>query len=62
MPFNNVALKILHVVGACPNYMKIAPIYQAMKKHEGLFQQLLVHTGQHYNPNMSEIFLGTESS
>jgi len=53
---NDVALKILHVVGARPNYMKIAPIYQQMKKHQGLFQQLLVHTGQHYDPNMSEIF------
>jgi UDP-N-acetylglucosamine 2-epimerase (non-hydrolysing) len=36
--------------------MKIAPIYQVMKENQGLFLQLLVHTGQHYDANMSQVF------
>lgn len=43
------------VVGARPNYMKVAPLYHAMKKH-GRFNPLIVHTGQHYDFNMSEVF------
>jgi UDP-N-acetylglucosamine 2-epimerase (non-hydrolysing) len=49
-------LKIMHVVGARPNFMKIAPIMREMEKFTGLFEQVLVHTGQHYDINMSEIF------
>ena len=49
-------MRILHVVGARPNFMKIAPIMQAMKRHPEDFEQLLVHTGQHYDANMSQIF------
>lgn len=52
-----VSLKrILHVVGARPNFMKIAPIMHEMAKHPGEFEQILVHTGQHYDANMSQIF------
>lgn len=46
--------KILHVVGARPNFMKAAPVIEAMKGYD--FSQILVHTGQHYDANMSEIF------
>lgn len=48
--------RILHVVGARPNFMKIAPIMHEMAKHPGEFEQILVHTGQHYDANMSQIF------
>ncbi len=48
--------RILHVVGARPNFMKIAPIMREMEKYRDEFQQSLVHTGQHYDANMSQIF------
>jgi UDP-N-acetylglucosamine 2-epimerase (non-hydrolysing) len=48
-------MKILHVVGARPNFMKVAPVFRALADFEG-FQQTLVHTGQHYDYNMSEVF------
>ena len=45
---------ILSVVGARPNFMKIAPVTRALR---GLgVRQLLVHTGQHYDENMSKVF------
>ena len=48
-------IKIICVCGARPNFMKIAPIMRAFKEH-GSFETLLVHTGQHYNENMSKLF------
>lgn len=48
--------RILHVVGARPNFMKIAPIMREMGKYPDEFEQTLVHTGQHYDANMSSIF------
>src|ERR1041384_2325451 len=48
--------RILHVVGARPNYMKIAPLIHEMAKLPREFAQVLVHTGQHYDDNMSKIF------
>ena len=52
-----MALKrILHVVGARPNFMKIAPIIRALASYGNAFDQHLVHTGQHYDPNMSQVF------
>jgi UDP-N-acetylglucosamine 2-epimerase (non-hydrolysing) len=53
-----VPLKILHVVGARPNFMKTAPIMAAMHRHPDRFEQSLVHTGQHYDYEMSEVFFG----
>ncbi len=49
-------MRILHVVGARPNFMKVAPIMAAMRKHPDCFQQTLVHTGQHYDYRMSQVF------
>ncbi len=49
-------MKILHVVGARPNFMKVAPLMAAMKAAGNVFQQVLVHTGQHYDAQMSRIF------
>ena len=48
-------MHILHVVGARPNFMKAAPVLQALAKHD-LVRQTLVHTGQHYDFNMSDVF------
>lgn len=48
-------MHVLHVVGARPNFMKAAPVMQALAKHERLHQSL-VHTGQHYDFNMSDVF------
>jgi len=49
-------MKTLHVVGARPNFMKVAPIMREMAKYPQEFEQLLVHTGQHYDDNMSKVF------
>lgn len=46
---------ILHVVGARPNFMKAAPVWEAIRA-QGLFRQVLIHTGQHYDENMSDVF------
>jgi UDP-N-acetylglucosamine 2-epimerase (non-hydrolysing) len=48
-------LHVLHVVGARPNFMKVAPVMRALTQRRGL-TQTLVHTGQHYDVNMSDIF------
>jgi UDP-N-acetylglucosamine 2-epimerase (non-hydrolysing) len=44
---------LLHVVGARPNFMKLAPVYNAL---QGQRPQLIVHTGQHYDRSMSDSF------
>jgi UDP-N-acetylglucosamine 2-epimerase (non-hydrolysing) len=49
-------MKIMHIVGARPNFMKIAPIMREMKNYPDKFEQVLVHTGQHYDANMSDVF------
>ena len=48
--------KIINVVGARPNFMKIAPIIDAMNRYPDRIQHLLVHTGQHYDERMSKAF------
>src|SRR5579863_972774 len=45
---------ILHVVGARPNFVKVAPVMSALAQRG--FRQTLVHTGQHYDVNMSDVF------
>jgi UDP-N-acetylglucosamine 2-epimerase (non-hydrolysing) len=50
-----MGLKIISVVGARPNYMKVAPIWRELEKRSE-FTRVLVHTGQHYDANMSKIF------
>ena len=49
-------LKVVNVVGARPNFMKMAPIIEAMNRRPGQFDHLLVHTGQHYDERMSSSF------
>jgi UDP-N-acetylglucosamine 2-epimerase (non-hydrolysing) len=46
---------VLHVVGARPNFMKVAPIHRAISER-GTLRQRLVHTGQHYDASMSDVF------
>jgi UDP-N-acetylglucosamine 2-epimerase (non-hydrolysing) len=48
-------MKILHVVGARPNFMKVAPVMAALSMNSGC-KQVLVHTGQHYDSSMSDVF------
>ncbi len=47
-------MHVLHVVGARPNFMKAAPVYHELAKRG--HEQTLVHTGQHYDAKMSDIF------
>jgi UDP-N-acetylglucosamine 2-epimerase (non-hydrolysing) len=48
-------MKIVHVVGARPNFIKVSPVFAALANRSGL-DQMLVHTGQHYDANMSDVF------
>jgi UDP-N-acetylglucosamine 2-epimerase (non-hydrolysing) len=48
-------MHILHVVGARPNFMKAAPVLSALRARPNV-TQTLVHTGQHYDRNMSDVF------
>lgn len=45
---------IAHVVGARPNFMKAAPVVDALAERDT--QQVLIHTGQHYDERMSDVF------
>jgi len=47
-------MHILHVVGARPNFMKAAPVQRALAQQS--VRQTLIHTGQHYEANMSDVF------
>jgi len=54
-------LKIINIVGARPQFIKLAPILRAIEKHnqnhpECPIQEVLVHTGQHYDYEMSQVF------
>jgi len=48
--------KIISVVGARPNFMKVAPIHRAFQKHLTQINHMICHTGQHYDERMSKIF------
>jgi UDP-N-acetylglucosamine 2-epimerase (non-hydrolysing) len=50
-----VSQLVVHVTGARPNFPKAAPVLAALSAREGV-EQLLVHTGQHYDDKMSDIF------
>jgi UDP-N-acetylglucosamine 2-epimerase (non-hydrolysing) len=47
--------KVISVVGARPNFMKVAPIHRAFESYAGI-EHIIVHTGQHYDKNMSDAF------
>src|SRR5439155_6199148 len=46
---------VVHVVGARPNYMKVAPVYAALQR-SGAVEQRLLHTGQHYDSALNDVF------
>lgn len=48
-------MQVLHVVGARPNFMKAAPVLRALSMESNVYQTL-VHTGQHYDASMSDVF------
>ncbi len=48
-------MKIINIVGARPNFMKIAPLVREMDKQPNM-EHILLHTGQHYDKTMSEVF------
>ncbi len=49
-------MNVTHVVGARPNFVKIAPVISALNEAKEDVNQVLVHTGQHYDQNMSGVF------
>jgi len=49
-------MKIIHLIAAArPNFMKVAPLYKELAKQDWC-KPVLIHTGQHYDPNMSDVF------
>ncbi|OGC22888.1 UDP-N-acetylglucosamine 2-epimerase [candidate division WOR-1 bacterium RIFOXYB2_FULL_42_35] len=52
----NKRKKIISVVGARPNFMKLAPVARELDRHKNKLRHLILHTGQHYDKNMSKIF------
>ena len=48
-------MKIHLIAAARPNFMKIAPLYHELKKRDWA-EPIIVHTGQHYDLNMSDVF------
>jgi|KBSSwiStaDraftv2_1062776.scaffolds.fasta_scaffold314739_2 UDP-N-acetylglucosamine 2-epimerase (non-hydrolysing) len=48
--------RLLLVAGARPNFMKVAPLLRALRRRPERFEPLLVHTGQHYDEAMSDVF------
>ncbi|MFB6457678.1 non-hydrolyzing UDP-N-acetylglucosamine 2-epimerase [Chitinophaga sp. Hz27] len=52
---DNSKYKLILIAGARPNFMKIAPLMQALNGHP-FIQPILVHTGQHYDEKMSDLF------
>ncbi len=49
-------MRLLHVVGTRPNFVKMAPVIAVLRERFGAEQNVVVHTGQHYDQVMSEIF------
>src|SRR3954453_18423101 len=52
-----VSVRVLSVVGTRPNFMKTVPVVAALKRRPDRFEHVLVHTGQHYDAQMSDVFL-----
>lgn len=50
-------MKIIQVIGARPNFMKVAPLHRALESYANM-KSFIVHTGQHSDANMSDVFLG----
>lgn len=48
--------KVLSIVGARPNYMKVAPVHRAFEPYSGRVEHTIIHTGQHYSADMYDTF------
>jgi UDP-N-acetylglucosamine 2-epimerase (non-hydrolysing) len=48
---------VLHVVGARPNFIKMAPVFHELRERLPEARQQIAHTGQHYDPEMSDVFV-----
>jgi UDP-GlcNAc3NAcA epimerase len=53
-------MRTVSIVGARPQFVKLAPVCRAIERHNGSggtsIEDLIVHTGQHYDPGMSDVF------
>ncbi|MGD2036181.1 MAG: UDP-N-acetylglucosamine 2-epimerase, partial [Bacteroidales bacterium] len=49
-------IKILSVVGARPNFIKISPVHKAFQKYKDTVVHKICHTGQHFDEKMSKVF------
>jgi UDP-N-acetylglucosamine 2-epimerase (non-hydrolysing) len=49
--------RVLYVVGARPNFMKVAPVFHEVRARLPSARQIIVHTGQHYDREMSDVFV-----
>ncbi len=49
-------IKVVLVAGARPNFMKVAPLFWEMNRFPSVFQPIILHTGQHYDYEMSKVF------
>jgi UDP-N-acetylglucosamine 2-epimerase (non-hydrolysing) len=52
-----IRARILSVVGTRPNFMKTAPVVRELRRRPDDFEHVLVHTGQHYDEEMSQVFI-----
>lgn len=50
-------VRVVSIVGARPNFMKVAPVAQALAARPDAFEHVLIHTGQHYEDSMSQVFI-----
>src|SRR5207302_4575237 len=53
---DRAAVKVVYVVGARPNFVKMAPVVSALRRRLPNAEHVIVHTGQHYDPLLSTVF------
>ena len=56
MKSNHSKKKIVHIVGARPQFVKLAPLHNALADYSDVIDQSIIHTGQHYDEAMSDRF------
>ena len=49
-------VRLVQIVGARPQFIKLAPVSRALARHGDRVSELIVHTGQHYDPHLSQVF------